>query len=243
MKKINYLLSALCALFVCACSSSDEEPIVPVEKAEVSFVLDYKFIEGGSMSRANSDVYSEFYNDMIKTKALTPDNYHLRFVGEDGKTTFEFDGKWSKKDMITLLEGEYTVTGASVAQGEDYIQDKASLSFSQKITITKGLSTVTLTAGYDCFLLFFNKSDFSKLTYTRVSSGSASNTVADITYAYGDYYYLFSRNLDSGYFYGERTDGATFKLSATTFPFENGKYYFFNDVTNSFDIPEMEAGN
>lgn len=32
-------------------------------------------------------------------------------------------------------------------------------------------------------------------------------------------------------------------LELDDIPFEKGKYYYFNDIDNSFNIPPMEEGN
>lgn len=224
-----------------ACSSDEETPLVKDEPVNVSLLIDYSFSKSESMSRSNTDVYNNFYTEKIATKLLTPDSYSLKFVGDNG-LTYDFYGKWADKSLITILEGEYKVTGTSNATG-NYVQEKASFIFDEKIKIEKDMTSVSLNAIYSCFLLFFNKSDIESLTYTKVSYGSTSNEVREIKQEFGDYIYCFSRNLENGNFYGERADGSTFRVSSTTFPFENGKYYFFNDATVSFEIPKMEAGN
>jgi hypothetical protein len=40
-----------------------------------------------------------------------------------------------------------------------------------------------------------------------------------------------------------RNDNSQIKIELEKQPFEKGKYYYFNDMTNSFDIPKMESGN
>lgn len=42
----------------------------------------------------------------------------------------------SQNDMITLLEGNYTVNGSTWATGK-YIQEKASLKFTQNVQVSK----------------------------------------------------------------------------------------------------------
>ena len=37
-------------------------------------------------------------------------------------------------------------------------------------------------------------------------------------------------------------DGKSSSIELDDMPFEKGKYYYFNDISNSFDIPPMEAG-
>ena len=38
-------------------------------------------------------------------------------------------------------------------------------------------------------------------------------------------------------------NGDNLEVVFGTLPIEIGKYYYFNDITNSFDIPKMESGN
>lgn len=35
----------------------------------------------------------------------------------------------------------------------------------------------------------------------------------------------------------KRTSGSESNIGISKTPFENGKYYYFNDITNSFDVP------
>ena len=40
----------------------------------------------------------------------------------------------------------------------------------------------------------------------------------------------------------KRNDSSS-SINLDNVPFEKGKYYYFNDILNSFDIPPMESGN
>lgn len=239
MKKITVFMGILSSLFFNACSSSEEEPVVVEEQSSVTFYLDLAFVEGGSMSRSNSDVYTKFYNEKIKTKELIPDDYEISFTNTVTGTRYDFTGKWSNKDKITLLEGTYKVNGAS--RTSEMCSDKASITFTQDVEVNTGMASLTVTAGYECCLLMFNKSNITKLEFKY-----SSNTIPLFTYE--DYYYCFGVNLNSSssnsvYFNGERDNGSTFTFKVGENTFETGKYYFFNDVTSSFDVPTMEAGN
>lgn len=54
--------------------------------------------------------------------------------------------------------------------------------------------------------------------------------------------YRDSKNYDY-YLVVTRNDGQKSNINLVDIPFEKGKYYYFNDMTNSFDIPKMESGN
>lgn len=243
MKKITILMGVLCALILVSCSSNGEEPIVVDEPTNVSLYLDFSFTEGESMSRANSDVYTQFYNEKIKTKELVPDKYQISFKNKETGASYEFNGKWSAKDMITLLTGKYTVTGTCYDTETNYFQSSVSVKFEEDIEVKETTSSITLKAVYDSFLVFFNKSNLTSLEYC---ANTESNSMHSIEATYGDFYYLFSRDLSSTYnlyIQGKRSNGSSFKVYTSKIPFEKGKYYFFNDATSSFEIPAMEAGN
>lgn len=243
MKKI---LFALCLLpLLCnSCSSSNEEDILPQEKKEVSFRIEYVFEANGgnAMTKANLNIYTEFYNDKIKTKELVPDDYDIVFHCTDNGMDYSFSGKWSQNDMITLLEGNYTVNGSTWATGK-YIQEKASLKFTQNVQVSKDMESLILKADYDCFLLFFNKSNISSL---KINTPSISDGVN--VFSYKDNYYCFVNQPFSSYdvnlkFEGERDNGSSFSINVTNAKFEKSKYYFFNDINSSFEIPPMQEGN
>lgn len=237
---------ALMPFIFASCSNSSEEliPEIPVEQPkEVSIYVDYSFVEGGSMSKSNPNVYSSFYEEKIKTKELAPDKYKLSLKNKGTGASYDFEGKWTANDMITLLTGKYTVTGTCHDTETNYFQSKASIKFEEDIEITETTSKITLKAIYDSFLIFFNKSNLTSLEYC---ANTESNSMYPIESTYGDFYYFFSRDLSSTYnlyIQGKRSNGGSFKVYTSKIPFENGKYYFFNDATSSFDIPEMEAGN
>lgn len=246
MKKILFMTAwvTLYLISFTSCSSSNEEDVLPQEKEKVSFRIEYIFEanNGNAMSRANSDVYTEFYNDKIKSKQLIPDDYEITFHCVDNGLSYTFSGKWSRNDMITLLEGNYTVNGSTWASGR-YMQEKASLKFIQNVSITKETESITLNADYDCFLLFFNKSNISSL---KINTPSLSEGIDVFTYK--DNYYCFVNQPFTSYneslkFEGERNNGSLFDINVTISNFEKGKYYFFNDVSGSFSIPPMEEGN
>lgn len=243
MRKILFALILTSFLFN-SCSSSDEENNLPQGKEEVSFRIEYIFEanNGSVMTKTNSDVYTEFYNDKIKTKELVPDDYKIVFHCTDNGMDYSFSGKWSQNDMITLLEGSYTVNGSTWAVGK-YIQEKASLKFTQNVQVTKEMDKLVLKADYDRFLLFFNKSNISSL---KMNTPSVSDGI-DV-FSYKDNYYCFANQPFSSCdaslkFEGERENGSSFSINVTDAKFEKGKYYFFSDINSSFEVPPMQEGN
>ena len=255
MKKMCVL--GLFALTLCSCSK-DGAYVTP---EEVEVTLDYTFADSGSMTRAGTEVYGAFYDKYIKTKKLTPKTYSLTFTSKDSAATvLELNGQWGDNNSIRLPEGDYTVKGYSrpiLEQGEDSFgqlppSDSVFLSFSEDVRIVNDMNELTLTADYDSFLLLFDAANTSKIQ--RGSNGNFSDSSPLLPNDENNYW-LFVR--DKGYStwtsYGystgyislhlTRNDGNLIDLSIQKIPMDKGKYYYFNDMTNSFDIPPMESGN
>lgn len=247
MKKLFYLVPCL-ALTLFSCSN-DTDPVV---KHEANFTVDYVFSESGSLSRATgSEVYDAFYNSYIKTKKIAPKTYYLEFkAGEE--TVLTVNGNWDSKTGIRLLEGEYNVTGYSYpiekyAEKPQYLpSDSVYITFNEKVNISKDMSTLVLNAKYDSFLLLFDKQNKSSVTL-NVGEKALKND--------DSCYWIFSKekswtNWDNGFSFThyfttniETTNGDELELVFGKLPLEKGKFYYFNDMTNSFDLPKMENGN
>ena len=236
-----------------SCSNSDS----PIEPQMVDLQLDFTLSESGSMSRATgSDVYDAFYEESIKTKKLTPKTYHLVFSPKSSstnKTILGVNSLWEANNGIRLPEGEYTVTGYSrpiePTKNDTYNfryapSDSVYLSFKEVVTISKDMSKLQLQAIYDSYLLLFDKKQTQKIIISGLNKEISSNNtvywifVNDKEYGSGNYI--------NGYYYAltiYRSNGDNCQLNLENYPFEMGKYYYFNDMTNSFDIPKMESGN
>ena len=247
----------LLAFLFCGCS---KEKVITVPK-EVNLRLDYTFKESGSMTRAGADVYGAFYEKYIKTKKLTPKTYSLTFTPkESAATILELNGQWGDNNSIRLPEGDYTVKGYSrpiLEQGEDSFgqlppSDSVFLSFAEDVRIVFDMNELTLTAGYDSFLLLFDAANTSKIQ--RGSNGNFSDSSPLLSNDENNYW-LFVRDKEystwTSYGYSTsyislhltRSNGNLIDLSIQNIPMEKGRYYYFNDMTNSFDIPPMESGN
>lgn len=248
MKKFFSMMLAMAAVMGFFSCSNNEEIYTP---QEVEFALDYTFAEIGSMTRATGeDVYSSFYDKYIKTKQLTPTTYSLTFTNKETGEVAIINGRWDRKDAIRLMEGEYEVNGYSRPISDYTIpSDTVSLVFNQTLNLTKETSQITLKAGYESFLLLFDKENSFKIEYsTRLSwSGSPEGEICsddNIHWLFlSDVNYSTNNHKTSFYILVYRLDGHVSKIYLDNIPFEKGKYYYFNDMTNSFDIPKMELGN
>ncbi len=252
MKKLLFMtvLASLCLISLSSCSSEDE---IEQPKEMVTCNLSFHFVESGSMSRTASDVYSTFYENYIKNKVLTPRTYNLTFTNKETNATATMIGCWDEPHGIRLLEGEYNVTGTSYPKvisstDGEVTCDTVYLKFEETINITKDTKNISLNAGYDSYLLMFDKKEISIISYNYTYKTNSSYTKTTYLKERGDIYPCFipKERLDAEIFIrkGENKNiNYDINVSLTNMPFEKGKYYYFNDVTNSFDIPPMEAGN
>ncbi len=253
----NLFMLGIIAFLLCSCSKDDDN----IANQDVEFNLSYTFAESGSMTRASgADVYGEFYDKYIKTKLLTPTTYSLTFSNSNGETVMTTSGKWGEKNSIRLPEGEYKVYGTSrpiMPQSEAianktnnvyFPSDSVYMTFSENVTVKKEMETLTLTAIYDSFLFLFDTEKISKISIVDWNYDLPKDE---------NNFWLFIR--DKGYTYHAGTSASKYEvyfnlhlmrkdeniidLNLKNLSFDKGKYYYFNDLTNSFDIPPMESGN
>ena len=238
-------------LFV-SCSKEGEEQ--QSELQEACFTLDYVFSESGSMTRAvGSEVYGNFYDKYIKTKVLTPRTYHLEFMRtSDNAVVMTVDGQWGDMNGVRLPEGEYNVVGYSRPM-ESYADrpqtlpsDTVYISFDEKVNIVKDATSLVLNAKYDSYLLLF---DYENVASIELNVGPKQLSHDDVCY------WLFAKekswtNWDNGFSFTHylsvdvvKNEGDDINIVFGKLPLEVGKYYYFNDMTNTFDLPQMDSGN
>lgn len=258
MKKLFYIGLLALALYSCSKEEVDTTP------KEVEVKLDYAFTESGSMTRAGADVYGTFYNTYIKTKKLTPKTYFLTFKDKTSNyKTLEVSGTWSDNTSVRLPSGTYSVTGKSFPIIENYENvpsDTVYIKFSEDITIKEGMTELILNAQYDSYLLLFDKENTNSINYTSVFEGSANVSkyqtlplesddkvywtfITTPSYYYTDIVANSKIPYENYQFDINRKDNTKVVIFFDGLKFSKGKYYYFNDMTNSFDIPPMESGN
>lgn len=244
--KQTLILSCILAIFTAiGCTQQALPP------TEVTVALDYSFMESGSMTKAGDAVYSDFYEKYVKSKVLTPKTFNLTFTNVETKAVATIKGDWTKNHSLKLLTGDYEVTGTSYPAYKDKRDgdfkgiDSLFICFNETVKITSEMTKLNLTAQYDSYLLMFDKSDKSLINYRYHPTGS--NSYYDIALKdIDDIYYAFYNKLN-GYdkenqIIINRTVGTT-TINMINVPFEKGHYYYFNDLSNSFDIPPMTSGN
>lgn len=241
MRKL--LVYGLLALVMCSCSKEDEY-VVPTE---VEVKLDYTFTESGSMTRSGESIYSAFHDKYIESRTLTPKIYSLVFENiETGATSHQY-GQWGKPDGIRLHTGKYKVTGESkpYMENNEVCIDSLTLRFEENITITPDMTNLVLQAKHDSYMMFFDKANKNHIEYKYNNDGWDGAQL--MLKSLDDIYYCFIANTSKYkqhiiYVY-DTNNNLKVSFNFQSMPFENGKYYYFNDLTNSFDIPPMESGN
>jgi hypothetical protein len=242
MRKLMTVFAAIAVL--AGCQKPTPEPVAQDVTLTIRYTLDTSV--GSDMTRAtDAEVFDKFYQKM-KTGELVAPDYNLTFTETTTGAQYVFVGQWKDNDMITIRTGNYKVEGYS-KDVESYIQDLASIKFDDEISVTASSTSITLNAEYDCFLLAFAKSNITKLAYYN-EYYSLSAEGKDF-YTLDGYYYSFvsgtlknSNHKDSCCIHGEREDGSSFEILTGNSAFEKGKYYIYNDVNGSFELPKMEAG-
>lgn len=254
MKKLNLFAAMVCfatmAITMVSCNQEEEQ----TKPQEATITIDYTFAESGSMSRATGgEVYGNFYDKYIKPKVLTPKTYYLEFkeVSNNG-TILTINGEWGEKRGIRLPEGEYLVAGYSrpiekYADQPAYLpSDTVYMLFEETVSITKDMDELVLNAKYDSFLLLF---DYGNMTSIELNVGPRQLNHDESCY------WLFVKdkhytNWDNGFSFTHylsteitRPNGDVINLEFGQLPLKKGKYYYFNDMTNSFDLQPMESGN
>ena len=248
MKKSLLAICALTSLLSIGCTEQ-EEPQAEIQQAEVEFTLDYSFVESGSLTRAGSDAYTDFYNKYVKTKVLTPRNYSLTFTNKETGAVATVKGEWDKNHALKLPTGEYEVVGTSYPNsgqsGSFQGIDSLYLCFDEIVNINTNTTSLNLTAQYDSYLLMFDKSDKELINYHRQPDRIYDGRDSELKEVDGIYYALMNEIWVGAYNVRltiQRPVGNS-SINMNDILFEKGKYYYFNDLSNSFDIPPMESGN
>ena len=215
-------------------SCENENPTYQGEMVDVSFSV--KFVESGSMTRSASELYTQFYNEYIKTKYLLPTNYTLTIYSLEGAEISTLHGTWDLT-MIRRPLGKYRISGESTNDSDNDIQ----LIFDEEIEITSS-GTIELTAQYNCYLIMCPKNG-SEEEYRIYRNPNNSSTrmysTSSIHYIFAKEGTNFSYITYKEYYSG---DYQTLNIEELSSTFKNGYYYYFDQMSGTFDIPMMENG-
>lgn len=143
--------------------------------------------------------------------------------------------------MIRLPKGSYKIEGVSIEystyQSNRGKPSKAALAFNETVEINENTNDINLTAVYDCFLLMFDKANKIGFAYTYGSSGYSMPETDNLYYIF-----LSSTSNYSLRWKNEETLSNSY-LHLEEFTFNKGFFYYFNDISDSFDIPKMQNGS
>lgn len=247
----RYILLIITAIYILVIScANDAYPAYDNE--EITVLLNYSLMQSGSMSRTAEEVYFDFYLSCVKSKRLAPKSFELNFKTDDNNTIKNINGIWDNNEEISLREGTYNVSGASYPQNAKstpkYAGDSLWLAFNEAVYIHTESKTINLTANYDCFLLMFGASNINSITAyydSRLNSTFTLNRFNNIYYIFvNQTYELWASSIPIDLMLRiKRPSGTEIILNLNQIPFETGKYYYFNDITCSFNLDPMSAGN
>lgn len=246
LSRTAMLLMTILSVVLSACFNDDsreESTSEMTDEAKVYFVYTLDTSTGVNMTRTastNEEVFNEFYAK-IKTGVLVAEDYELTLTEVNTGAKYSFKGKWNSHDLVTLRTGTYNVVGTSTAEGEN-IQERCSFTFDEQIEISITSKVVCLHANYDCSLLIFNTSDIQSLQNYNGKGLATLFTFNTYKYAFVNGLLYDETKRNDAYLLGKYTDNAEFKIYTGNLNFEKGKYYVYNSVSNSFDVPPMEEG-
>jgi hypothetical protein len=107
-------LFLLILFFTLSCKKPLDDKDMPTNNVSIS--LDYKLAPRSDYMAPKglesiSDMYNAFYTKYIAGRLLTPVRYSLLFTGVNHHFSTHFIGEWANKDLITLPEDTYIVSG------------------------------------------------------------------------------------------------------------------------------------
>lgn len=248
MKKVLYAVmlllgSSIMGLTSCENNLQDEREQDDGQTVSVSITYKLNTDIGQPMAatKADVDVFNEFYAKIIDGTLIAP-SYNLTFTEVNSGTEYTVDGTWDSSDMVSLRTGTYRVKGVATASG-DNIQDKCSIILDDEITIDTQSTTVAIKADYDCALLVFSDTSIESISNFNGNSETPLFKFSNYFYAFINTTLYSPDSKDAAYLSGTHTNGTTFKITTGNLSFEKGKYYVYNDISASFDLPEMEPGD
>lgn len=246
MKKILLVIAIAIGLWSC---QKEEIP------EDATFSLTYSLDKGTSMTRAGEDLYASFYENFVKTKKVGHPWYDIAFYKGEELVAVS-NGYWGAT-LVSLPEGEYIVKGMSKSKKtgiwnkeENDQHSKLSLTFDEKITISKDQTSVVLHPSYDCYLLFGDSSIFTKIELEGAAENVDGVTTGNF-WAHNRCSFFDADNIKYAFINSESlakkikyttVNGDSGELTISALKFVNGKYYSLDTVTAGYQLPPMENG-
>lgn len=242
-KLIAMYLTMLGCLLSCTENLGNGET-TPEDEVKIRFIYTLDTSNGSQMSKAstsNEDVFEEFYSK-IKSGDLLATTYCLTLTNINNGTRYTFNGNWEDNTFITIRTGQYEVVGYSTAEG-DAIQDRCSIIFNEQIDITAQSSVVALNGAYDCALIVFTDNNIESLLNFDGETSTSFFSFNTYKYAFVNNQLFTSSGKNEAYILGTYTNGDKFQINTGSLNFTKGKYYVYNNIGASFNVPPMEEGD
>lgn len=122
------------------------------------------------------------------------------------------------------------------------------MSFKENINIDKNTTSINLSAQYNSYMLILDADNTESIQYNFGTYDGSSGECINLTKVDNIYYMFINKLLNENNpavnrITINRNSGSISTVYLSKTPFEKGKYYYLNNITNSFDVPPMEEGN
>jgi hypothetical protein len=244
----NHLIPLILFFALVGCKKIDDKDLIT---NNVSISLDYKLTPRSDYmtTKAGSPIteaYNAFYAKYIDSRLLTPAKYVLNFEGINHHFKTQIIGKWQYKDIVTLPEDTYIVSGKSWAVKYQASGDTCYLSIDDTILVDANTTNITVKATYDCYLLLFDNTYITG--YSIIESPLAPEP--QITGVHDSqmrkdekFYHIFCRENNITIDFSLQTGryGTTSELVLANYTFTKGKYYYFENTNGSYSLQPMSG--
>jgi hypothetical protein len=243
MKTLVFLLLTIMMCIGCTKEPTDSGNV----KISIDYALTPRSADMATKGASISDEYQAFFTKYIASRRLTPAKYVLNFEGVNHHFKTQSIGKWANKDLITLPEDTYIVSGGSYPKIFQASGDTCYLAIQDTIIVNATSTSFILKATYDCYLLLFDNSNVALYSITE-SPQSDESQVTGVHCPYmmktENFYHIFCRqnNITLDIELLDHLTSSTYVFS--NYKFDIGKYYYFEYVNGSYSLqPMINASN
>jgi hypothetical protein len=246
MKTKLFLLISFLALV--GCKKVDDKDM-PVNNVKIS--LDYKLTPRSDYmtTKAGSPIteaYDAFFAKYIDSRLLTSAHYYLTFEGINHHFKSQIKGLWASKDLVTLPEDTYVVTGKSWPKEYQASGDTCYLAINDTIVIDANTTNIVVKATYDCYLLLFDNTYITgySITESPISPEPQVTGWHDSQMRKDEkFYHIFCRenNITVNFDLETGMYGTYATIALANYTFTNGKYYYFGFANGSINLQPMNG--
>jgi hypothetical protein len=204
---------------------------------------DYMTTKAGSPI---TEAYNAFFAKYIDSRLLTSATYCLNFEGINHHFKSQVRGKWANKDIITLPEDTYIVSGGSWPKIFQASGDTCYLGIQDTIVIDANTANITVKATYACYLLLFDNTGVNGYSITESPQAPEPQVtgVHDSQMRKDEkFYHIFCRenNITIDFSLEGGRYGTVAEIVLANYTFTNGRYYYFEFVNGSYILQPMSG--